>query len=44
MSEPEPINEEAVEQGGPKFDPPLYIQRYTTIRDFLFKTPGIEKV
>lgn len=40
----EPINEEAIEQAGPKFDPPLYIQRYTTVRDILFKIAGIEKV
>ena len=38
------MNEEAVERAGPKFDPPLYIQRYTTVRDILYKIPGIEKV
>lgn len=38
------MNEEALERTGPKFDPPLYIQRYTTVRDILYKIPGIEKV
>ncbi|GIY89661.1 small RNA 2'-O-methyltransferase [Caerostris darwini] len=36
--------EEIVEKSGPVFNPPVYIQRYTTVRDILFKLPGIEKV
>ncbi|PRD32474.1 UNVERIFIED_CONTAM: Hen1 [Trichonephila clavipes] len=36
--------EEILERSGPIFDPPVYIQRYTTVRDILFKLPGIEKV
>ncbi|XP_054724610.1 small RNA 2'-O-methyltransferase-like [Uloborus diversus] len=38
------VKEELVEQGGPVFDPPVYIQRYTTVRDILYKTPGIYKI
>ncbi|XP_015921364.1 small RNA 2'-O-methyltransferase [Parasteatoda tepidariorum] len=38
-------NKEAIiEQSGPVFDPPVYMQRYTSVRDTLFKLPGIEKV
>lgn len=36
--------EELLERSGPVFNPPVYIQRYTTVRDILFKMPGIEKV
>lgn len=36
--------EEILERSGPVFNPPVYIQRYTTVRDILFKLPGIEKV
>ncbi|XP_055939270.1 small RNA 2'-O-methyltransferase-like [Argiope bruennichi] len=36
--------EEVLERSGPVFNPPVYIQRYTTVRDILFKLPGIEKV
>ncbi|KAG8197727.1 hypothetical protein JTE90_001649 [Oedothorax gibbosus] len=36
--------EEILERSGPVFNPPVYIQRYTTVRDILFKMPGIEKV
>ncbi|KFM69658.1 Small RNA 2'-O-methyltransferase, partial [Stegodyphus mimosarum] len=38
------VQEEILEQSGPVFSPPLYLQRYTTVRDILYKVPGIEKV
>lgn len=38
------ISEEAIERGGPTFNPPLYMQRYVKVRDALYKIPGIEKV
>ncbi|CAL1286881.1 unnamed protein product [Larinioides sclopetarius] len=36
--------EEVLERSGPVFNPPVYIQRYTTVRDILFKLPGVVKV
>lgn len=37
-------NEEAVEQAGPVFSPPVYLQRYATVKDILYKQPGIIRV
>lgn len=38
------MSEEAVERGGPTFSPPLYMQRYVTVRDMLYNIPGVEKI
>lgn len=40
----EQVKEEIIEQGGPVFDPPVYVQRYQKVEEILYKLPGIRKV